>query len=86
MVMFSFVYSKNGRLLRPPTFLQTAVTHGGHSIFNRQVGPQLAMHHTYRYTVPCQEFIDNTGSLLLTTQKLQKVAGDMYFCCGYRKI
>jgi len=26
MVMFSFVYSKNGRSLRPPTFLQTAVT------------------------------------------------------------
>ena len=26
MVMFSFVYSKNGRSLQPPTFLQTAVT------------------------------------------------------------
>ena len=30
MVIFSFVYSKNGRSLRPPTFLQTAVnTHEG---------------------------------------------------------
>jgi len=34
----------------------------------------------------CGILIDNTGSLLLTTHKLQKVAGDIYFCHGYWKM
>ena len=37
----------------------------------------------YPFPLVCGFLMDNTGSLVLTTQKLQKVAGGIYFCCGY---
>ena len=40
----------------------------------------------YPFPGVCGFLIDNTGSLLLTTHKLQKVAGDIYFCRGYQKM
>ena len=40
----------------------------------------------YPFPVICGFLIDNTGSLVLTTQKLQKLAGGIYFCCAYWKM
>jgi len=40
----------------------------------------------YPFPLVCGFLIDNTGSLVLTTQKLQKVAGGIYFFHGYSKI
>ncbi len=40
----------------------------------------------YPFPAICGFLIDNTGSLLLTTQKLQKVTGNIYFFRGYQKM
>jgi len=40
----------------------------------------------YPFPLVCGFLIDNTGSLVLTTQKLQKVGGGIYFFHGYWKI